>query len=356
MFDTTPTLISQYANSPRILALIDSFNSALDPINDINSFYNLIWNLDTATGYGLDVWGRILGQPRTINVPDPIGFFGFEQPGGGGASGAGFNQKIFWHGQYFNLTPNIRMQDDEYRFALYAKAAANISDASIPGINFVLRTLFHPPSPIWGGPTFNAQIASGILYMSDPNPPVLQPGMFITWAGIPWGLTVSVTGVVPNRVAQYYVSGGAVLYPPQQAMASYQPGIAYVVDTGNMTYSVMFGPPCHFNARVEVLGGVNTMTVASVVATPVGGIVPTILPGQVVAAADPANNAVWIPNTIVKQLTGATGGIGTYQMAGNWIVGNLDVISHVVVSPLMSGIINSGIIPKPCGTLVTYSN
>ncbi len=73
MNDVMPTIISQYANSPTMLALIESFNAAIDPSNDINNFYRLVWDIATAQGFGLDIWGRIVGVTRTIpTVPATI--------------------------------------------------------------------------------------------------------------------------------------------------------------------------------------------------------------------------------------------------------------------------------------------
>ena len=61
------TVISQYGNSPTILALIESFNAAVDPSGDIDNFLTHVWQVDTAQGVFLDnVWGRIVGVTRTI--------------------------------------------------------------------------------------------------------------------------------------------------------------------------------------------------------------------------------------------------------------------------------------------------
>ena len=66
MKNYTETIISQYGNSPAILSLIDSFNSAVEPYADIDNFYVWVWDVSTAQGFGLDIWGRIVGVSRTI--------------------------------------------------------------------------------------------------------------------------------------------------------------------------------------------------------------------------------------------------------------------------------------------------
>lgn len=135
-FDWKDTVISQYANSPRLLAMIENFNGYIDQTANLDAFFTQMWNIDTAVGYGLDVWGRILGIGRVIAV-DSGTYFGFEEalPGSNG-----FNQQPFYSGP--PSTPNYSLSDDAYRLLLLAKAAANITDDSIPAINRLLMALF----------------------------------------------------------------------------------------------------------------------------------------------------------------------------------------------------------------------
>ncbi len=44
----------------------------IDPTADLNAFYDLVWNVATAQGWGLDVWGRIVGVTRNLNIPADI--------------------------------------------------------------------------------------------------------------------------------------------------------------------------------------------------------------------------------------------------------------------------------------------
>ena len=60
------TVVSQYGDSPTILSLVGSFNAAVDPGSDIDNFLTHIWQVDTAQGFGLDIWGRIVGVSRTV--------------------------------------------------------------------------------------------------------------------------------------------------------------------------------------------------------------------------------------------------------------------------------------------------
>ena len=91
------TIVSQMANSPTVLRLLESASEYLDPAADLDRFYNLIWNVNTAQGYGLDVWGRIVGVSRIINVAD-TSYFGFKE-----APGKPFNFTVLAD----RLTPDI---------------------------------------------------------------------------------------------------------------------------------------------------------------------------------------------------------------------------------------------------------
>jgi hypothetical protein len=132
------TIISQFSSSPTIVAMLTNFNDCIDPSQDFDAFYNLVWNVDTAVGYGLDVWGRIVDVGRIVEVPSGEITFGFEEAGT--ASAAPFNQGTFYAGT--SLTSNYALSDDAYRVLILAKALANISDGSIRSINQILLSLF----------------------------------------------------------------------------------------------------------------------------------------------------------------------------------------------------------------------
>ena len=160
-FDWFATLISQYANSPVILALLGSCAEFLDPTADIERFYKLIWNVDTAQGYGLDVWGRIVGVNRILQVSTGEEYLGFD----GDTEAVGFNQAPFYSGNV--LTQNNALSDNAYRTLIFAKAFANITDGSVASANALLRILFP---------------AHGNCYMRD------NGDMTITWV---FGVTLS---------------------------------------------------------------------------------------------------------------------------------------------------------------------
>jgi len=134
-FNPSVTLLSQYANSPILLQLIDDFAQWLDPARPFNEFFALMWDIDSAQGYGLDVWGRILGVGRVLAVPSGQ-FLGFQQD----ADAQPFGFGILYHAA--QLTNNVALTDEAYRALLLAKAALNITDSSIPSINNIMLSLF----------------------------------------------------------------------------------------------------------------------------------------------------------------------------------------------------------------------
>lgn len=138
--DTTKyagTIINQYANSPNLFTLVTNFASYIDQTGNMDSFFDMVWNLDTAQGNGLDIWGRIVDISRVlqVSVGNNLGF-----TDGVVSSGDPFNISPFYSGA--PLTNNYALSDDAYRVLIYAKALANISDGSIASINQILLTLF----------------------------------------------------------------------------------------------------------------------------------------------------------------------------------------------------------------------
>ena len=136
LFDFWRTIISQYANSDVLTTLIENFFQYVDQTTDMDAFFDLMWNVDTAEGFGLDVWGRIVGVSRVLQIA-PTRYFGFEEQA---PTVDPFNQSPFFSGQ--PLTNNYALTDDAFRTLIFAKSLANISDGSIPSINQLLINLF----------------------------------------------------------------------------------------------------------------------------------------------------------------------------------------------------------------------
>ena len=140
MFEVKDTLMSQYANSPAIVGIIDGIADALDPNATVDEFYSLLWNLSTATTWGLDIWGRIVGMSRNVQMSDPDAVtFGFK------------TNPVSQNFTPFNVAPfsasgakfnSYRLPDNLYKELIIIKAASNILYATAPNINKYLQMIF----------------------------------------------------------------------------------------------------------------------------------------------------------------------------------------------------------------------
>lgn len=138
-FDVEQTIISQFANSPSMGRLIAAFADAVEAGPLVDAFYDLVWNIDTAVGYGLDVWGRIVGVGRVLQVASGL-YFGFAEAADT-TSESPFNDA----GPFFSggaTTGGFALSDDAFRLLILAKALSNISDGAMPTINKILLALF----------------------------------------------------------------------------------------------------------------------------------------------------------------------------------------------------------------------
>lgn len=121
-------------------------NQYIDPSANFEEFYDFIWNVDTAQGFGLDIWGRIVGVSRVIPIPGDEGSFGFNNddvppdwqnfgnvnsPGTGGP---------FYAGQ--TSTGSFTLNDTAYRTLILAKALANIAATTPAALNQLVTNLF----------------------------------------------------------------------------------------------------------------------------------------------------------------------------------------------------------------------
>lgn len=130
------TIISQYANSPTLRQLIRNMDEYINPDADFDRFYDYVWNVETAQGFGLDIWGRIVGIGRMLTVPGDVTYLGYEEA----ISWQPFNQAPLYTGA--QATQTYRLADDAYRKLILVKALANISDCTSPSLNRLLSNLF----------------------------------------------------------------------------------------------------------------------------------------------------------------------------------------------------------------------
>lgn len=122
-------MISQYANSPKFLKLVNGLKEQFDNAKTIEDWFNIVYNIKTATGFGLDIWGLILNQGRGFTYIDPQ------------TSAATY---IYLKGaQTIGGTPFTATQiENTYRTILLLKAMGNITNASIRSLNEMLQFYF----------------------------------------------------------------------------------------------------------------------------------------------------------------------------------------------------------------------
>ncbi len=142
MTDFQRTVMRQYANSTTLMALLESFDEWVDPAQFTADFLAKVWDISSAVSFGLDIWGRILGQDRYLQVQQtPGNNFGFDIGDQTGTQWKPWNQAPFYDGSERATAP-VRLPDSTYRNLLLVKAAANIADATAPSLNALLRAMF----------------------------------------------------------------------------------------------------------------------------------------------------------------------------------------------------------------------
>ncbi len=120
MINVEQTIISQYGASPTLTQLVHNIDEYIDPRADFDTFYDYVWNVQTAVGFGLDIWGEIVNVSRYVNVP-------VDTPNPGG----------------FPFTPGpVTLTDDQYRVLIFVKALSNITRTTADSINQLLSNLF----------------------------------------------------------------------------------------------------------------------------------------------------------------------------------------------------------------------
>lgn len=128
------TIFSQYANSPKLLAIIEAINDAVDPSKDIASFYNLVYRLSTAQGFALDIWASKVGVSRNAPMANPdaknFGWAPDFQP---------WNTYPWSDGGQFS---SYQLTDTSLRQLIILKAGINILYATAPNINKLLKATF----------------------------------------------------------------------------------------------------------------------------------------------------------------------------------------------------------------------
>jgi len=122
---TGPVITRLRKNFARYFATEDAFNA----------WYDIAYNVSTARGIWLDMWGRIVGQTRFLKMTVEQENFGFEE-----GELYPFDEGTFFESE--GATYNYRLDDESYRLLIKMKAFANLNMPTVPNLNMMLMTLF----------------------------------------------------------------------------------------------------------------------------------------------------------------------------------------------------------------------
>jgi len=221
MIDVEQTIQAQWANSPILLQLINNMNSYIDPTANLNNFYNQVQNVLTAQGYGLDVWGRIVGVSRTVPIPAGNSSFYFRESGVGTPLGPGGSSPLYDGSKGTTL---YRLGDTAYRMLVLTKALANISFASCPAINQLLQNLFGV------GAAFCSDLGNMQMQVTFTNLSLLDYYILINSRALPRPTGVRAylyNGYVPGKTFMFRETGSGtplgygVLFAGQYSQVTY---------------------------------------------------------------------------------------------------------------------------------------
>lgn len=186
MNDYKQTIISQYANSPTMLQMMDNTNQWIDPQYFFTQFVEKIWDIDTALTFGLDLWGRILGISRRFYVIRTGQYLGFS---GNDPDYQPFNQAPFYNGS--SDADAVDLDNDTYRNVLLTKALINISNTSIVSLNAIVSRLF-----IGRGKCYVADVGSmAFTYTFEFTLTALDRAIINQLLPFPTGVNVSIAEV-----------------------------------------------------------------------------------------------------------------------------------------------------------------
>ena len=133
-FNIDAVIQSQYGDSPHIKGVIRGYYDYISPQKDIDIIYDKMINIYTAEGYGLDVWGRIVGISREyVAVDEQYNYLGFDNRPYNMDRIETFNNAPF----YKIVNGKIQLEDNAYRTYILIKALINISNVSLNSLNFI---------------------------------------------------------------------------------------------------------------------------------------------------------------------------------------------------------------------------
>lgn len=121
-------MISQYANSPKLVKLIEGMRNAFSNTQTMEDWFDVVYNLKTARGFGLDIWGLILNQSRLLYYKDEYGI----------------QQSVYLKGAQTigNESYTEEQIEGYYRMLLFFRAFSYVTNSTLKSFNDLLRFYF----------------------------------------------------------------------------------------------------------------------------------------------------------------------------------------------------------------------
>jgi len=178
MQNYSDTILSQYANSPTLSGIIEAFNGAIDPATISTDILQKVWDISTAAGFALDIWGRILGIGRSVAAPANADFFGYS------SDAEVFGGEAFSPGS--GATQYVPLGDEQYRRVLMIKALVNITDCSAANINRALAIMYGADGGAYVHDVGDMRLVYTLLFEPSPSDTYLfsTDGVFPRPAGV----------------------------------------------------------------------------------------------------------------------------------------------------------------------------
>lgn len=120
--------ISQYANSKKFMNLYNELSYMFSNAKTIEDWYNIVFNIKTATGYGLDWWGKILNQGRQVSYTE---------------NGTVVNVFLGGEQTIDGVTYSADYMENLYRTVLFLRAMSYITNCTVASLNNMLQFYFN---------------------------------------------------------------------------------------------------------------------------------------------------------------------------------------------------------------------
>ena len=225
--------MKQYGKTTAIKSQIELLPTYFDTTSWQNSFHDMVWNVETAQGFGLDIWSNIVwienGRYLEVQSEEYFGFStkeqldiqiyypqSFQDPYGLTAwtdyayqdSSTGityyksdtigysietanalseswdpFDQSPFYNGPSDTYT--YKLADNAFRVLIMAKAMANISDVDVFSLNKILNTLTSSMGKCWVNDLGGMAIRYTFAFVLDGyQKAIIQSGILPRPAGV----------------------------------------------------------------------------------------------------------------------------------------------------------------------------